>query len=187
MHLKSGQVAFGLQRLSHYEEEPLQRGGCDNAEEVAAAFRRIVQNGMKGGPIHPIDLLTVRSCGQRVVETFRKKAMEVSHKRSFSVCEALQAAIEGGFPFLVHGGGPDYIPSLPAHTMSLYIVAKEGDEAVCGLQEGDAAFRELEFQALAQVKGAAGLEPSLEAMHQVFGHEGDAILTRRAAAAGTQC
>ena len=49
---------------------------------------------------------------------------------------------------------------------------------MCGLQEGDDAFRELEFQALAQVKGAAGLEPSLEAMHQVFGHEGDAILTR---------
>ena len=62
---------------------PLQRGGCDNAEEVAAAFRRIVQNGMKGGPIHPIDLLTVRSCGQRVVETFRKKAMEVRHKGLF--------------------------------------------------------------------------------------------------------
>lgn len=51
------------------------------------------------------------------------------------------------------------------------------------MQEGDAAFRELEFQALAQVKGAAGLEPSLEAMHQVFGHEGDAVLTRRGLAA----
>ena len=58
---------------------------------------------------------------------------------------------------------------------------------MCGLQEGDEAFRELEFQALAQVKGAAGLEPSLEAMHQVFGHEGDAILTRQAATTGPQC
>ncbi len=46
------------------------------------------------------------------------------------------------------------------------------------VQEGDNAFRDLEYQALAQVKGAAGLEPSLEAMHQVFGHEGDVILTR---------
>ncbi|CAL5220068.1 g2019 [Coccomyxa viridis] len=99
----------------------LKRGGCENAEEVAAAFRRIVESGMKGAPIHPVDLLTVRSCGQRVVETYRKKA----------------------------------------------------------LQEGDNAFRELEYQALAQAKGAAGLEPSLEAMHQVFGHEGDVILTRR--------
>ena len=52
------------------------------------------------------------------------------------------------------------------------------------MQEGDNAFRELEYQALAQAKGAAGLEPSLEAMHQVFGHEGDVILTRRAAAHG---
>ena len=50
------------------------------------------------------------------------------------------------------------------------------------VQEGDNAFRELEYQALAQAKGAAGLELSLEAMHQVFGHEGDVILTRRAAA-----
>ena len=49
------------------------------------------------------------------------------------------------------------------------------------MQEGDNAFRDLEYQALAQVKGAAGLEPSLEAMHQVFGHEGDVILTRCAA------
>ena len=57
---------------------------------------------------------------------------------------------------------------------------------MCGLQEGDDAFRELEFQALAQVKGAAGLEPSLEAMHQVFGHEGDAILTRQAAMIATE-
>ena len=32
---------------------------------------------MKGAPIHPVDLLTVRSCGQRVVETYRKKALEV--------------------------------------------------------------------------------------------------------------
>lgn len=56
---------------------PLQKGGCDNADEVGAAFRRIVENGMKGGPIHPMDLLTVRSCGQHVVETYRKKALEV--------------------------------------------------------------------------------------------------------------
>ena len=55
----------------------LQRGGCDNADKVAAAFRRIVEFGMKGTPIHPMDLLTVRSCGQRVVETYRKKALEV--------------------------------------------------------------------------------------------------------------
>ncbi len=32
---------------------------------------------MKGAPIHPVDLLTVRSCGQRVVETYRKKALQV--------------------------------------------------------------------------------------------------------------
>ncbi len=55
----------------------MQRGGCENAEEVAAAFRRIVESGMKGAPIHPMDLLTVRSCGQRVVETYRKKALQV--------------------------------------------------------------------------------------------------------------
>ena len=55
----------------------LQRGGCDNADEVAAAFRRIVNYGMKGKPVYPMDLLTVRSCGQRVVETYRKKALEV--------------------------------------------------------------------------------------------------------------
>ena len=54
-----------------------QRGGCENAEEVAAAFRRVVEGGMKGAPIHPMDLLTVRSCGQRVVETYRKKALQV--------------------------------------------------------------------------------------------------------------
>ena len=55
----------------------MQRGGCENAEEVAAAFRRIVESGMKGAPIHPMDLLTVRSCGQKVVETYRKKALQV--------------------------------------------------------------------------------------------------------------
>ena len=77
----------------------LQRGGCDNAEEVAAAFRRIVQNGMKGGPIHPVDLLTVRSCGQRVVETFRKKAMEVRCRTlSSSEHNSLQASKKGGLP-----------------------------------------------------------------------------------------
>ena len=46
------------------------------------------------------------------------------------------------------------------------------------VQEGDQAFRDLEYQVLAQVKGVAGLEPSLEAMHEVLGHEQDAILTR---------
>jgi len=49
---------------------------------------------------------------------------------------------------------------------------------IVSVQEGEQAFRDLEYQALAQVKGMAGLEPSLEAMHEVFGHEQDAILTR---------
>lgn len=53
-----------------------------------------------------------------------------------------------------------------------------GSHIMAIMQEGDNAFRDLEYQALAQAKGAAGLEPSLEAMHQVFGHEGDVILTR---------
>ena len=56
-----------------------------------------------------------------------------------------------------------------------------GSHIMATVQEGDNAFRDLEYQALAQAKGAAGLEPSLEAMHQVFGHEGDVILTRCAA------
>ena len=96
---------------------PLQRGGCDNAEEVAAAFRRIVQNGMKGGPIHPVDLLTVRSCGQRVVETFRKKAMEVRCKTfSSSVRGFLQASKKGGLPFLCLSAWGIYIGSLSVLT-----------------------------------------------------------------------
>ncbi len=46
------------------------------------------------------------------------------------------------------------------------------------VQEGDAALRELEGQALAGVKGAAGLQPSIEALNEVMGHERDVILTR---------
>ncbi|CAL8462058.1 g1589 [Coccomyxa elongata] len=46
------------------------------------------------------------------------------------------------------------------------------------LQEGDAALRELEGNALAGVKGAAGLQPSLEALNEVMGHERDIVLTR---------
>ena len=64
----------------------LQRGGCENAEEVVAAFRRMVESGMKGAPIHPMDLLTVRSCGQRVVETYRKKALEVGLQGGLLSC-----------------------------------------------------------------------------------------------------
>lgn len=97
MYFEGSIISDGLEILT--ESGPLQRGGCENAEEVAAAFRRIVQNGMKGGPIHPMDLLTVRSCGQRVVETFRKKAMEVCHKE-YSLCmpASLQASKKGGLP-----------------------------------------------------------------------------------------
>ncbi|BDA41223.1 hypothetical protein COCOBI_02-0030 [Coccomyxa sp. Obi] len=46
------------------------------------------------------------------------------------------------------------------------------------LKEGDAALRELEGNALAGVKGAAGLQPSLEALNEVMGHERDVVLTR---------
>ena len=54
----------------------------------------------------------------------------------------------------------------------------QGMDTCVLLQEGDAALRELEGQALAGVKGAAGLEPSLEALNEVMGHERDVILTR---------
>lgn len=47
-------------------------------------------------------------------------------------------------------------------------------------QQGDAALRELEGNALAGVKGAAGLQPSLEALNEVMGHERDIVLTRSA-------
>lgn len=55
----------------------LQQGGCENAEEVTAAFQRILK---EGGQPHAVidmqDLLTVRQCGHKVVEAFRQSALQ---------------------------------------------------------------------------------------------------------------
>ena len=160
-----------------------------------AAFRRIVESGMKGAPIHPMDLLTVRSCGQRVVETYRKKALEVGLQGGLLSCILAVLSCWAGLTSprgtIVtrnnHGLMPAARPTgacgcscLVGQQLSLQYSA--GTQLMAKVQEGDNAFRDLEYQALAQAKGAAGLEPSLEAMHQVFGHEGDVILTRCPAA-----
>lgn len=55
----------------------LQTGGCEDADEVMRAFRRIVEAGAKGRPIPATDILTVRGCGRKMVENFRAKALQV--------------------------------------------------------------------------------------------------------------
>lgn len=47
-----------------------------------------------------------------------------------------------------------------------------------GMQEGDDGMKQLEDEALMGLKGAAGLDSSREAMHEVLGHERDLILAR---------
>ena len=63
--------------------------------------------------------------------------------------------------------------------VALYVSVSSGGISLYA-QEGDAALRELEGNALAGVKGAAGLQPSLEALNEVMGHERDVVLTRSA-------
>ena len=46
------------------------------------------------------------------------------------------------------------------------------------LQVGDDGMKQVEDEALMGLKGAAGLDTSREAMHQVLGHERDLILAR---------
>jgi hypothetical protein len=56
----------------------LQRGGCNDADDVVSAFRRIVEAGAKGTAIPATDILTVRGCGRKLVENLRQKALQVS-------------------------------------------------------------------------------------------------------------
>ena len=46
------------------------------------------------------------------------------------------------------------------------------------LQAGDDGMKQVEDEALMGLKGAAGMDTSREAMHQVLGHERDLILAR---------
>ena len=48
------------------------------------------------------------------------------------------------------------------------------------LQVGDDGMKQVEDEALMGLKGAAGMDTSREAMHQVLGHERDLILARLA-------
>ena len=46
------------------------------------------------------------------------------------------------------------------------------------MQAGDDGMKQVEDEALMGLKGAAGMDTSREAMHQVLGHERDLILAR---------
>lgn len=46
------------------------------------------------------------------------------------------------------------------------------------MQAGDDGMKQVEDEALMGLKGAAGMETSREAMHEVLGHERDLILAR---------
>jgi hypothetical protein len=44
------------------------------------AFRRIVQEGSRGGAISVQDILTVRSCGRILVENLRRRAIQARRR-----------------------------------------------------------------------------------------------------------
>lgn len=46
------------------------------------------------------------------------------------------------------------------------------------VQAGDDGMKQVEDEAMMGLKGAAGMDTSREAMHQVLGHERDLILAR---------
>ena len=54
----------------------VQSGGGEDVDDVLRAFQRIIQAGSKGSEILPRDILTVRSCGRKVVENFRQRAIQ---------------------------------------------------------------------------------------------------------------
>ncbi|EFN57831.1 hypothetical protein CHLNCDRAFT_143259 [Chlorella variabilis] len=57
--------------------EMMREGGCPQPDVVLAAARRIFQDGMDtAGSIKPADVLTVRECGNSLVETFRQRAVK---------------------------------------------------------------------------------------------------------------
>lgn len=57
--------------------EMMQEGGCPRPNEVLAAAKRLFQDGMdSSASIRPADILTVRECGNSLVETFRQRALK---------------------------------------------------------------------------------------------------------------
>jgi hypothetical protein len=69
----------------------VQDGGCDNTDDVIAAFKRILVKGMqKREPVDGTDVLVVRECGNKLVEKYREKAIKVGRRREQSGRMALQ-------------------------------------------------------------------------------------------------
>ncbi|KAI7842179.1 hypothetical protein COHA_004200 [Chlorella ohadii] len=57
--------------------EMMREGGCPRPNEVLSAAKRLFQDGMdSSASIRPVDILTVRQCGNSLVETFRQRALK---------------------------------------------------------------------------------------------------------------
>lgn len=73
----------------------MQEGGCD-ADAVIAAFKRILDKGFaKREPIDSDDILTVRACGNKLVENMRQKALTVCATSFLCKHATTDAAREG--------------------------------------------------------------------------------------------
>ena len=79
-----------------------QEGGCENAEEVLRAFRRIVVDASVGLEPDPDNLLPVRSCGRVLVENFRRKTIKVCSAGRSAACRYDKMPV-----YILQGLGPD--------------------------------------------------------------------------------